>query len=240
MNCERTPNMAEQLEEELDRDAAPGKKRHQVNGQTMGEEIANSITHGIGAGVSVAALTMLVVFASQQGDAWKIVSFSIYGSALVILYLASTFYHGFQSPRVKRFFRILDHCAIFLLIAGTYTPFTLVTLRGAWGWSIFGAVWGLAALGILSNTIFPHRFEKATVGLYLAMGWIVVFAFKPTMAALDSHGLAWMVVGGLSYTLGVVFYAWEKLPYSHTIWHLFVLAGSVCHFFAILLHVLPA
>lgn len=206
---------------------------------SLGEEVANSVTHGIGAGLSVAALAVLVTFSALFGDPWRVVSFSIYGASLVILYLSSTLYHGFQSPRVKRVFRVLDHCAIFLLIAGTYTPFTLVTLRGAWGWTLFGIIWGLALVGIILTVLAMERLKWLGLAIYLGMGWMVIIAMKPLVAALPTGGLFWLSLGGLCYTGGVVFYAWKRLPYNHMIWHLFVLGGSTCHFFALLFHVLP-
>lgn len=206
---------------------------------TVAEEIANAISHGIGAGLGVAGLAVLVTMAAAKGDVWRVVSFSIYGATLVILYLASTFYHAFQSPRVKRIFRIFDHSAIFLLIAGTYTPFTLVTLRGPWGWTLFGLIWAMAIAGIALKAFFVDRAEKLSVAIYIIMGWLAVIAAKPLIETLAWEGLAWLAAGGLSYTLGVVFYAWKKLPLNHAIWHLFVLGGSVCHFFGIFLYVLP-
>ena len=206
---------------------------------SVGEEIANSVTHGIGAGLSIAALSILVTFAGLFGDAWRVVSFSIYGATLILLYLASTFYHSFQAPRVKKFFRVLDHSAIFLLIAGTYTPFTLVNLRGGWGWTLFGLIWGSAICGILLEIFFIDRFKTLSMAIYIAMGWLVILAFKPLLSAVPAGGMIWLGVGGLIYTLGVVFYLWERIPFNHAIWHLFVLGGSVCHFFCILFYVLP-
>ena len=203
------------------------------------EEIANTITHGIGVGLSIAGLVLLVVRAAIHGDAWQVTSFAIYGSSLILLYLASTLYHGFRSERVKRILRLLDHSAIYLLIAGTYTPFVLVTLRGPWGWTLFGIIWGLALLGVTFKLIFGHRYEMLSTVFYLLMGWVVIIAIKPLIAALPAAGLAWLVAGGLAYSLGVIFYVWEKLPYNHAIWHGFVLAGSFFHFFAVLLHVAP-
>ncbi|MCP4415180.1 MAG: hemolysin III family protein [Chloroflexi bacterium] len=210
-----------------------------VKGYTIGEEIANSITHGIGAALSVAGLTLLVVLAAIYGDVWRVVSFSIYGCSLILLYLASTLYHSIQHPKVKRILRIFDHSAIYLLIAGTYTPFTLVSMRGPWGWSMFGVVWGLALLGIAFKTVFIGRYEKLATAAYVLMGWLVVIAFKQMLLMVPPGGIIWLVIGGVTYTLGVLFYAWEKLPYNHAIWHLFVLGGSISHFFAILFHVLP-
>ncbi len=210
-----------------------------MNGETRKEEIANSITHGIGAALSIAALSILVVFAGLRGDAWRVVSFSIYGSTLVLLYLASTFYHVFSNPRVKRVFHVFDHSAIFLLIAGSYTPFCLVTIRGGWGWSLFGVVWGIAIFGIVFKAFSTGRYNFVSTALYIAMGWIAVIAIKPLVAQLPPGAFAWILLGGLSYTLGVIFYAWERLPYGHAIWHLFVLGGSTLHFFAVLFYVLP-
>lgn len=207
--------------------------------ETRGERIANALTHGIGIGLSVAALSVLVVFAALWGDSWRVVSFAVYGSTLVLLYTASTFYHSFSHPRLRRIFWTFDHCAIYLLIAGTYTPFTLVTIRGGWGWSIFGIIWGLAIAGIAFKFLFPGRFEVVSTALYIAMGWLVIIAIKPVVAALPAGGVTLLVAGGLSYTLGVAFFAWSSLPYNHAVWHLFVLGGSVCHFFSILFYVLP-
>ena len=206
---------------------------------SKGEEIANSITHGIGAGLSIAALVILVVFASLYGDVWRIVSFSIYGACLTILYTASTLYHSFQSQKLKKYFQIMDHASIYLLIAGTYTPFTLVHLRGGWGWSLFGIIWGLAVLGVIFKMFFTNRFNLLSTIIYLLMGWLIVIAFKPAVTHIPQGGLYWLLAGGLSYTFGVIFFLWEKLPYSHAIWHLFVLGGSICHFFAMLFYVLP-
>ncbi len=208
-------------------------------GYTKNEEIANSITHGIGALLSIGGMTVLVVFASLWGDVWRVVSLSIYGTTLIILYLSSTLYHFFSNPGVKNVFQIFDHSAIFLLIAGTYTPFTLVTIRGGWGWSIFGVIWGIAVIGIVLKTFYTGRFNLVSTILYIVMGWLVVIAIKPIVNNLPGGGIAWLFIGGCCYTFGVIFYAWEKLPYNHAVWHLFVLAGSIAHFFAILLYVLP-
>ena len=203
------------------------------------EELANSLTHGVGALLAIAGLVILTVCASLYGDAWHVTSAAIFGSSMVLLYLSSTLYHSIQAPRAKSFFRGCDHAAIYLLIAGTYTPFALVSLRGPWGWSLFGVVWGLAALGLLAQGGFLRRMGKIRVLLYLAMGWVVVIAAKPLMANLDSGGLTLLALGGLCYTGGVVFYASKRLPYAHAIWHLFVLAGTILHFFAVLLYVIP-
>ena len=207
--------------------------------QTSREELANVVTHAIGAVFGIAGLAALMVGAWRHHDAWRTVSFSIYGATLILLYLASVFYHGARSPRAKRLLQLFDHAAIYLLIAGTYTPFTLVSLRGSWGWTMFGLIWGLAIFGILLKVFFFGRLAFISTLLYLVMGWLVVIAIKPVMDAVSMRGLAWLVAGGLAYTVGVIFYAWHRLPYSHPIWHLFVLAGSVFHYFAIFFYVLP-
>ncbi len=203
------------------------------------EEIANSITHGIGAGLAAAALAILVTYAALRGDAWRVVSFSVYGATLVLLYLASTFYHAFRHPKVKHLFRIFDHAAIYLLIAGTYTPFALVTLRGPLGWSLFGVIWGLAILGVVQASLALDKLKLYSLITYVLMGWMIVFTLKPLLAGLHPGGLIWLGLGGLCYTGGVVFYVVKRIPFNHAIWHLCVLAGSVCHFFAMLLYVLP-
>ncbi len=207
--------------------------------QTASEELVNVITHAIGAALGIAGLSALVVGAARHGDPWRLVSFSIYGATLVTLYLASVFYHGARTPGAKKHLQLFDHIAIYLLIAGTYTPFTLVSMRGPWGWTMFGLIWGLAISGIIMKVFFFGRFAIVSTLLYLLMGWIVVIAIKPVMDAVSLRGLLWLVAGGLAYSLGVIFYAWHRLPYAHPIWHLFVLAGSVLHFFAIYFYVLP-
>lgn len=204
--------------------------------QSLGEEIANSVTHGIGAALSIAAIVLLVVFASKYGDVWRIVSFSIYGSTLFFLYLASTLYHSFTNARVKSFFRILDHSSIFLLIAGTYTPVTLVSMRGPWGWTIFGLIWAMAIGGIIAKIFLMGKYKVVSVLLYIAMGWLIVIAFKPMIQMVPRGLIIWLFVGGLCYTLGVIFYAIKKVPYFHFIWHLFVLGGSISHFFGMLFY----
>lgn len=197
------------------------------------EELANSITHGIGFLLSVAGLVVLVVSASLQGDPYMVASFTVYGSSLVALYLASTFYHSFHSPRLKHFLRIIDHCAIYVLIAGTYTPFTLLNLRGPVGWSLFGTIWALAVVGVVAKCWHVARFPILTPLIYIGMGWLGTIAIKPSLALIPPGGIALLVAGGVTYTVGVLFYALEKLPYNHAIWHLFVLGGSAFHFFAI-------
>ncbi|MCK4870985.1 MAG: hemolysin III family protein [Gammaproteobacteria bacterium] len=207
--------------------------------QTIGEEIANAITHGVGIGLSVIALVVMLGSAALQGGVYRVVSCALFGGALVIMYTASTLYHSFQRPEIKRFFRVLDHSAIYLLIAGTYTPFNLISLHGDWGWSLFGVTWGLAILGVTFKIFFTDRFEALSLTIYLLMGWLAVIAVHPLLQHLSWYGIILLAAGGLCYTLGVVFYVWERLKYSHAIWHLFVLAGSICHFFAIYYYVLP-
>lgn len=207
---------------------------------SMGEEIANSITHGIGAALSVAGLTLLVFLAAIKGDVFQIVSFSIYGASLVILYLASTLYHSFQNPKVKRVFKIIDHSSIYLLIAGTYTPFLLVGLQDRFGWILLAIIWGLAALGISFKAFFIDRYQKISTLAYVLMGWLGVLMIKGLSENIEIGGLIWLAAGGAAYTLGVIFYALKKIPYMHSIWHLFVLAGSICHFFSIYLYLAPS
>ena len=198
----------------------------------------NGISHLIGASLALAALVVLVVFASLQGDPWKIVSLNIYGATLFLLYALSTLYHSLHG-RAKLVFQKLDHAAIYLLIAGSYTPFTLVTLRGPWGWALFGVVWTLAVIGIVIDCLHRNGPRIYQIIIYLLMGWVILIALYPLIQNLPTGGLVWLVIGGLCYTGGMVFYALdEKLNHAHGIWHLFVLAGSICHFLAILLYVL--
>ena len=212
---------------------------HQSARMSVAEEIANSLTHGVGLALGIAALVVLIVTAVRHGSPLGIVSASVYGSTLVVLYAASTLYHALPHGRAKRVFGILDHSAIFLLIAGTYTPFTLVGLGGGWGWSLFGVVWGLAALGIVAEAVTLGRARRLQVLLYLAMGWMAVLPIRPLLSSL-SPGALWLLFGGgLFYTLGVVFYRWHGLEYHHAIWHVFVLAGSACHASAVIWFVLP-
>ncbi|HKK33870.1 MAG TPA: hemolysin III family protein [Desulfomicrobiaceae bacterium] len=206
---------------------------------SLAEEIANSVTHGVGALLAVAGLAVLTAFASLYGDGWHVVSCSVFGATLILQYVTSTLYHSIPLPRAKSVLRVLDHNAIFLLIAGTYTPFTLISLRGPWGWSLFGVIWGLAVLGVLLRTVLPRRKNRLATMIYLAMGWAVVVAVKPMIQFVPAGGLGLLLAGGLAYTLGAVFYLWEKLPFNHAVWHLFVLAGSAFHFFAVLLYVIP-
>jgi hemolysin III len=210
-----------------------------VKRYSLAEEVASSATHGLGVVLSISALIILTTLAARSGDIWRVVSFSIYGSTLIIMYLSSVLYHSFQEPGIKRVFRYLDHSSIYLLIAGTYTPFTMINLRGAWGWTLFGIIWGLAAFGLLMTVLGIGRSRVLASLVYIGMGWLVVVAIKPLLEAVPPGGIAWLVAGGLFYTLGVFFYVWKRLPFNHAIWHLFVLGGSVCHFFAILFYVLP-
>ena len=207
---------------------------------SLGEEIANSVTHGAGLVASVAGLGVLVTAAVRRGGAWLIISCVIYASTLVLLYTASTLYHSLAATRARRVFQIIDHSAIYLLIAGTYTPFALVNLRGPWGWTILVIVWALAAAGVTAKAVFGPRWPIVSTVLYIAMGWTAVVAFKPLMQHVAPPGIAWLVAGGLAYTGGVVFYAWDRLRYNHAMWHVFVLGGSICHFIAVLFYVVPS
>ena len=208
--------------------------------QTQLEEIINSLLHLIGAGLGIAALCILVVLSAEQGSALKVVGCAVFGATLILMYSASAVYHAVRKSFWKRIYKIIDHSAIYLLIAGTYTPIVLVILDNSWGWTLFGIIWGLAAGGLIFKLFFTGRFEYASVIIYLGMGWLAIVAIKPIYEALPAGGLAWMLAGGLSYTLGVVFYMWDRLRFGHAIWHLFVLGGSICHFFLILFYVVPA
>jgi len=212
---------------------------HAFSQQSRHEEVANAVIHGVGTGLAAAGLAVLVTLAGLHGDVWRVVSFSLYGATLVLLYAVSTLYHAFPWPRVKAVFHRLDHAAIFLLIAGTYTPLALVTLRGTCGWTLFGVEWGLAVVGILVKTLLFGRFRRVGVAVYIGMGWAAVFAIEPLIATLPLGGLLWILAGGLAYTGGVAFYLWRSLRFQHAIWHLFVLAGSVCHWVCMLVYVLP-
>ena len=202
--------------------------------QSFGEEIANSVSHGLALLAALIAFPVLVISAAQRSDAAGIVGASVFATTLVLLYLTSTLYHALPRTRAKKIFRILDHGAIYLLIAGTYTPFTLGVLRGSWGWTLFGLQWGLAILGIVLKSVGGIRYAKLSVAVYLAMGWLVLIAAVPLVNSIPPWGLFWLVAGGMAYTVGVVFYALERLRYFHFIWHLFVIAGSACHFVAVL------
>jgi len=201
-------------------------------------ELFNSISHLTGTVAALAGLTVLVVLTSLQGDPWKIVSVSIYGGSLFLLYLSSTLYHSFKG-RAKRVFQKLDHQSIYLLIAGSYTPLTLITLRGTWGWALFGVVWGLAVVGIVVEMLPGDSRRILPVVIYLLMGWSVLAAIKPLLAQLPTAGFAWLLAGGLAYSIGIIFYALDgKIRHFHGIWHLFVLAGSICHYLTVVLYVI--
>src|SRR5713101_1064520 len=205
------------------------------------EELANSLTHGAGLMLSIAGFIVLVVLAAMRGSAWRIMSCAVYGSTLICLYTASTLYHIIHPGRLKRILKICDHSAIYLLIAGTYTPFLLVNLRGSWGWSLFAVIWGMAMAGILFKVWFVEYFSVFSTAVYLLMGWLALLAIKPMLLSVPLSGLLWLLAGGVLYTAGVVFYALKKVPYNHAIWHGFVIAGSTCHYFAVLCSViLPA
>lgn len=208
-------------------------------GYSAVEEIASSLSHALGIVLSIAALGVLTAFGALHGDAWDIASVSIYGASLILLYTASTLYHGIPNAGAKPYLRVLDHSAIFLLIAGTYTPFALISLRGPWGFGLLIAVWSLAILGIALE-VRRVRNRVAAALLYLGMGWLGIVAIKPLMANIEPAGLWLLFAGGLCYTLGVPFYLWKRLPFNHALWHLFVLAGSVLQFFSILFYVLPS
>jgi len=210
-----------------------------VRPYTRGEEIANWLTHGIGLILSIAGLTLLIVFASLRGDVWHVVSFTVFGLTLLFLYAASTLYHRWHNSRSARLLLKLDHTAIFLAIAGTYTPFLLVSLRGPWGWSLFGVIWGLCGAGAVFQLLFGERFRIVSTLAYLFLGWLIVVAIKPMLAAVPAGALWLLLAGGLCYSVGTLFYRWQKLRYHHAYWHTFVLAGSTCHTLAVLLFLLP-
>lgn len=203
------------------------------------EELANVVTHGIGLVLSIAGLALMVTYAGLRGDAWTVTSTAIFGATLVLLYTTSTLYHSARDEQRKVLLRKFDHAAIFLLIAGSYTPFLLVSLRGPWGWSLFGVVWGLAVVGVALKFWFTGRFRVLSTLIYIGMGWLVMAAFRPLMAALPSGGLWLLLVGGLCYTGGAAFYLWKSLPFHHAVWHLWVLAGSACHWAAVFFYVQP-
>ncbi len=200
--------------------------------QSPGEEIANSVSHGIGFVAAVAALPVLVIGALNHG-ATAVVGATIFGATTILLYLTSTLYHAIAPNRAKRVFQVLDHAAIYLLIAGTYTPFTLGVLRGPWGWTLFGLIWGLAVIGIFLKSVRGIRYPRVSTAVYLAMGWLVVIAARPLWENVPGWGIFWLAAGGLAYTAGIAFYASHRMRYAHFVWHLFVLAGTGCHFVAV-------
>ncbi len=203
------------------------------------EELVNALTHGFGALLSILALVLLIVYSSMHGTAWHIVSFTIYGTSMVLLYLSSTLVHSFKPGKAKDVFEIFDHAAIYLFIAGTYTPILFILVGGALGWTLFGIVWGIAVVGIIFKVFYVKKFLVLSTIMYVAMGWIAVFAMGPIMSTLPSGGIWLLVLGGLFYTAGTIFYVWRGFLYHHAIWHLFVLAGSVSHFFLVFLFILP-
>ncbi|GMU43253.1 MAG: hemolysin III family protein [Xanthomonadales bacterium] len=202
------------------------------------EELLNALTHGIGAVVALAGAAVLITLASVYADVWAIVGSAVYGSSLLLLYVASTLYHAIHHAPTKARLKIFDHCMIYVLIAGTYTPFTLTSLRGVWGWTLFGLIWGLAVAGVIFKLFYTGRFKGLSTAIYLAMGWLVVIALDPLMRSLPGSAFAWLLAGGIAYTAGTLFYMSRRLPYAHAIWHAFVIAGSVCHFTAVLIQVL--
>jgi channel protein, hemolysin III family len=206
---------------------------------SLAEEIANCVSHGVGALLAIAGLAILVARAALYADGRAVTAVAIYGTSLILMYLASTLFHGIPLPRTRRVLQVVDHSLIYVLIAGTYTPFTLITLSGPWGWSLFGAIWGLALAGIAFKLFTTGRLEKISLALYLLMGWCGVVAIGPLVENLPPGGLWFLLAGGLAYSVGVIFYAWQRLRYHHAIWHGFVLTGSLLHFFAVLFYVLP-
>lgn len=219
--------------------ATPSSLGHALGGGAR-EELANAVTHGLGAAAALAGGAVLITLAALAGDGWQLAGAIVFGVCLLLLYLASTLYHAVQHPVLKGRLKVFDHCAIYLLIAGTYTPFTLIGLRGAWGWGLFAAIWTLALAGVVFKLFFTGRFKGLSTGIYIAMGWLVLVAIKPLLAALDGWTFGWLLAGGVCYTLGTVFYHRPSLPYSHAIWHLFVVAGSVCHYVSVLAQVMKA
>jgi len=211
---------------------------NKVNNFSIIEEIWHAITHGLGLALSIAGLTILVAFAVLSGSIVAVVSSAIFGTTLIILYGSSTLYHAITHHDIKQRFQQFDHASIYILIAGSYTPITLVSLGGVWGWSIFGIVWTIAIVGIVLKFVYPRRFERLSLVLYLIMGWLIVIATKPLIDSMESGGLWLLLAGGFSYTVGIIFYVWENLPFNHAIWHLFVLGGSVLHFFMVLFYII--
>lgn len=201
-------------------------------------ELANALTHGAGVVAALIGAAVLIVAASMYGGALEIVSTAVFSATMVLLYTASTLYHAAKRPEVKARLKVFDHCAIYLLIAGSYTPFTLIGLRGGWGWSLFGVAWGLAVAGVVFKLFFTGRFPRISTAIYVGMGWMALVAINPMLERLSGATLAWLVAGGVAYTAGTVFYH-NRRPYAHAVWHLFVLAGSICHFAAVMTQVLP-
>ncbi len=206
---------------------------------TLSEELISAISHGIGTLLSITGLVIAIIVSALHGNAYCVVSSCIFGTSLIMLYSMSTLYHSITNEKAKKVFRVLDHCSIFLLIAGTYTPFTLVSLNGQIGWTLFGVIWALAIFSTIFNSISLEKFKKINIACCLIMGWIIVFAIKPLLAVVPVNGIILLVAGGVTYSVGAILYAMKKYKYMHSIWHLFVLAASILHYFAILLYVLP-
>lgn len=209
------------------------------DGYSPGEERLNVLSHGLGLLLSIPGMFLLLWKAKQTGDLWHLVSFGIFGFSMILLYSASTFYHRATQPRLRYKLKVFDHAAIYVLIAGTYTPFALVTLRGAWGWSIFGIVWSFALVGVILKLFYTGRYQKLSTSMYVLMGWVMIIAIKPMMENLSVSGLLWILAGGLSYTVGAVFYSINRIKFNHAIFHLFVLFGTFCHYMAVFFHVVP-
>ena len=205
--------------------------------QTKTEEQLNAVTHGIGAALGAVALILLIIYADSLKP-WSLFSVIVYGVSIIVLFLASTFYHSVRKEKPKHYFRIIDHISIYLLIAGTYTPVLLISLSESLGWTLFYVVWGIAGMGVVLKLFFTGRFEVFSTLLYLIMGWLIVFDFTNLYEAIGYNGIAWLMAGGSFYTIGIIFYAIQKIPYNHVIWHLFVLGGAICHFFMIFWHVI--
>jgi len=204
---------------------------------TKKEEFWNVLTHGLGLALSIPALVLLIVYSSLYESVWHIVSFSIYGTTLVVLYLASTLFHSAKNKNIRLKLNVFDHSSIYLLIAGTYTPFLLVTIRGPWGWSLFGVIWGLAIMGTVVKLFFTGRFDKISTAVYVLMGWLIIIAIKPLMENLSPEGLFWLSAGGVAYSIGAALYLIKKIPFNHAIFHVFVLLGSICHFIAVFFYI---
>lgn len=213
---------------------------HDARNSHIREELASALTHGLGATAALAGGAVLITLAAMYGDAWQLGASIVFGVALLLLYVASTLYHSIHHPVIKGRLKVFDHCAIYVLIAGTYTPFTLIGLRGPVGWWLFATIWVLALAGVIFKLFYTGRFKKLSTLIYIAMGWLIMVAAKPLFAALDTWTLGWLVAGGASYTLGTFFYHRPGMRYSHAIWHLFVIGGSVCHYVAVFAQVTPA
>ena len=210
--------------------------KEMLHADTLGEEIASAVTHGLGVIFSIVALVLLVMSATESGSTWNVTAVSVFGASMILLYLFSTLMHAIPHPRAKRVLQVFDHAGIYLLIAGSYTPFALVTLHGTLGWTLFGIVWSVAILGIVWKLFSTGKYMWVSNVTYLALGWICIIAIRPLYESLGHQGFMLLLAGGIAYSVGIVFYVWQKLPFNHAIWHLFVLAGSASHYFAILLH----